>query len=49
MFVLMVVGIDENRGKPPLQRDRLLARRVLGLDGKRHHLGGKTHVVDLPR
>lgn len=48
VLVLMIVGIDEDRCKAPLQSDRLVARGVTRLNGERHHLGGDADIVNLP-
>lgn len=47
VVMLVLVGIDQDGRKAPLQRNRLLARRIARLDRQRHHLGGDADVVHL--
>lgn len=47
MLVLVLVGIDQDGSEAPLQRNRLLARRIARLDRQRHHLGGDADVIHL--
>lgn len=47
LVMLVLVGIDQDGCKAPLQRNRLLARRIARLDRQRHHLGGDADVVHL--
>lgn len=47
MRVLMAVRVHEDRRQPPLQRNRLLARRIACFDRQRHHLSGNADVIHL--
>ena len=47
LVMVVLVRIDERRRQPPLDGDRLLARRVARFDRERHHLRAEPHVVDL--
>ncbi len=47
VIMIVVLGIDQRRGQPALERDGLLTRGIAAFDGERHHLGAETQIVHL--